>query len=416
MRKFCAKAVGSAAAFMIALSAFQLPAYAVPDSGFTSLQTTYNPYCYANITIEGNHFTVDGRVENDPAIRVKFSTDEVTMSDYTFTEEEDHTFHAEFNAEFSGDWCNFWIVKESLIVMAYRLQHGENGWYFPDNGLAEKNAEKLENINIAPVEAAAYYISMTADPAEIEETLAELERIVQEVCGDEQDDYRKAYLIYRWISENFYYDNDAAHTEVTLDTIAIHNVLERQRTTCAGFSNTYSALLEIAGIRSVNLKGAAVASGVTYEELLTTGENHEFVAFWYEAENRWVFADPTWGRTGMYENGEYTREYPANYRYFDESPESFALLHRIDKVEERSYLAVLNDPEESSDTTSDAEESPITEESETTTGTTERTLTTTRNDEAPQNGSFVIYIVIGAVGVVIVITGIILATKNRKDK
>lgn len=415
MKKFLKMTCAFAVVLGITLPAYDTDAYAA-DSGFTHFLTSHDPDSCADITIEGNHFTVEGRVAGDTVTGVKFSTDRVHITGYEFTAGDDSTFHAEFDAEYSGGWCELWLVKESLLVMGYRIHHDKSGWYFPDNGLAKLNAEKLENILTAAPEASAYYISQTADPVEIEETLAQLEQVVREVCGDEQDDYMKALLLYRWISDNFYYDKDAAAAGVTLDTVAIHNVLERRRTTCAGFANTYCAMLEIAGIRSVNLKGSSVASGVTYDELLTAGENHEFTAFWYGAESRWVYADPTWGRSGIYENGKYTNGYPSTEKYFDETDEAFALKHRIDKVEERSYLAALNNAEETEET---ADEPCVNDEPQDTeeTTTTTRPPATAQNDEPKQNGNnIVIYIVIGAAGVAIVITGVILAVKNINGK
>ena len=412
MRKIYVRAAAFFAAFAIIASYLFPTAYAITDSGFTHLLTSRCPECWVDITIEGDHFTVDGRVVRDPVIRVRFNNDAVEVSDYEFTSSDDYSFHAEFNAVFSGGSCDFWLVGESLYVMSYLMQHDDNGWSFPDNGLAVLNAEKLENIQTAAPEAAAYYISQTADPDEIEHTMAELERIVSEVCGEEQDDYKKAYLIYRWVAENIYYDNDAADTEVTLDTIAIHNVLERRRSTCAGYSNTYCAMLEIAGIRSVNLKGSSAAGEVTYETLLTGVENHEFTAFWYEAENRWVYADPTWGRSGKYENGKYIEDQISFDKYFDETNEAFSLKHRIDKVEERSYTGAL--------AALSVEEETAAADTEKTQSSTEASAHTTKppvaseSRENAQSGNYVIYIIIGAAGAVIVVIGIILTIKKRK--
>ena len=413
-----------AAALTALLPAFFTVITAAYDSGFTHFTTTNNPDCFSDITIEGNHFTVNGRSVSDPVTKVRFSTNSVNITNYEFTAGSDSTFHAEFDARYSDSQCELWIVQSSGLVMNYRIYHNESGWYFPDNGLAELNAEKLENILTAAPEASAYYISVTADPEEIEETLGSLERTVQEVCGNEQDDYRKALLIYRWISDNFYYDNDAAASGVTLDTVAIHNVLERRRTTCAGFANTYCAMLEIAGIRSLNLKGSAVAADVTYEELLTAGENHEFTAFWYGAENRWVYADPTWGRKGIYEKGKYIPgNYPSTEKYFDETGEAFALKHRIDKAEERNYSAALSTEEETAGTSEPSETSETSETSQTT--STEKTsppsattpTSSAQNGTNVQSGNLVIYIVIGASGVIIVAIGITLAVrKSRKDE
>ena len=412
MKKFCIRAVSFAAAFAAASSMLFTSVSALSDNIDTQLIITRNPDCYAEITIDGNHFTVDGKVVDDPVRAVKFSVNAVEMNNYEFTSDpDDYTFHAEFDAQLTEGWCNFWLVGESNIVKSYRIQHDEKGWGFPDNGLAEGNAEKLNHIQTAAPAASAYYLSQTADPEEIEWTLAELERIVQEVCGDEQDDYKKAWLLYHWEIENIYYDHDAAETEVTLDTIAVHNVLERSRSTCAGFSNTYCALLETAGIRSVNLKGAAVAGEVSYEELLTAGENHEFTAFWYEKENRWAYVDPTWGSNGDYRSGEYTYDYVPSCEYFDVSDEAFALYHRIDKVEERNYTGALEVDVEGADEPVLTSETPTAEETEST--TTLPAPVTTQNNETAGNGNFIIYIVIGAVGVIIVVVGIILAVKKK---
>ena len=420
MKRSCIRAACFAAAFALTFSMLFTNVSALTDSGFTHLSITNDPDCRADITIEGNHFTVDGRTVKDPVRGVRFSVNAAEISNYEFTKEDDYTFHAEFDAVLSGDWCQLWLVQESDVVMSFIIQYDENGWSFPDNGLAALNAEKLENIQTAVPEASAFYISQTADPDEIEWTLTELESIVREVCGDEQDDYRKAYLIYRWVAENIYYDKDAAATEVTLDTIAIHNVLERRRTTCAGYSNTFSAMLEIAGIRSVNLKGAAQSGEVTYDTLLTAGENHEFTAFWYEAENRWAYADATWGSNGKYEDGEYYYAYPAMDYFFDVSDEVFALRHRIDKVEERNYTGSLNTEVETEETTAETPETTEAVTSQSTGKTTSTAASTTQTSaaahgsEAAQKGNYFIYIAIGAAGVVIVIIGIILAIRKTK--
>lgn len=417
MKKMYMGAAALAAAFMITMASVlsNTPASALADNGFTRLLTSYCSDCYADIVIEGDHFTVDGRVVNDPVVKVRLSVNDAVLSDYEFTT-DGYSFHAEFNCSFSDSFCYLWLVQESNITMSYLLQHDEKGWSFPDNGLTKLNAEKLENIRTAPPEASAYYLSETADPDEIEETLSRLRQLVQEICGDEEDDYVKALLIYRWVVENIYYDKDAAATEVTLDTVAVHNVLERRRTTCAGYSNTYCAMLEAAGIRSVNLKGSAVGGEVNYSNLLTGGENHEFTAFWYEAENRWAYVDPTWGSYGRYENGEYSYLYPPSDKYFDVTGESFALNHRADKAEERNYTGVLaalkgEETEETDGTEVDTDTPQSTEETEAQTTTT--AAAPSQSKETPRGGSLVIYIVIGAAGVVTVIAGMILAIRKR---
>ena len=128
---------------------------------------------------------------------------------------------------------------------------------------------------------------------------------------------------------------------VTNETVALCNVLETHRTVCAGYANIYSALLEAAGIQSVNLKGSTTTAGVTYEEFDTGVENHEWVAFWYPNENRWVYTDCTWDSGQYYEKGMYF-DAPNKKKFFDITPLALTLDHRIDRAEQRFYFEALS--------------------------------------------------------------------------
>ncbi len=345
--------------------------------------------------------------------------------------EKEH-LRTEGDGTFSGEivcvplvnsYYNLKITFNSRLIYTYVLKYN-NGWSIPDNGIADANKKKFQNIVSAPPIAAAYYLSADGDRDEAEETLSELKTIVDEVCGDETDDYVKAMLLIDWIGENIFYDHDAAESSVTMDTVAIHNVLERRRTTCAGFANTFSALLETAGIRSVNLKGAAVAGEVTYETLTTGKENHEFSAFWYEAEKRWVYCDPCWTSNSSYRNGEYKQEISGKTRHFDVTGEAFALNHRIDKAEERFYtqaLAALDgeiaetvtereDTSESENNTSESGQAAISEET-----SESRPAESAQEKKEEKNGSDPTpYIIIGLTGVMVIGAGIILAVNKKK--
>lgn len=384
----------TAAAMAFSAGVSLLAASAAAASGAPDphrLLTSNNPDNYAVIELDGNHITISGKFACDTVIDAGgnyHSNDEMPEIIY----HDDGTFECGVISEWwetpnhQSRPCVY-ITFENAWDMSYVMAHGDDGWYFPDNGLAELNAEKLENIQAAAPEAAAYYLSADANPAEIEETLSELERLVREICGDERDDYKKAYLLNLWIGENIYYDHDASETEVTTDTVAVHNVIERRRTTCAGFANLYSALLETAGIRSVNIKGAVLGEKDECMELPAGGQLHEFNAFWYGDESRWVWADPAWTSVHDYAGGEYRPGYIC-YQYFDITDEALALNHRADRAEERSYLKALEaiSPQPDADTAE-----------------------TGRNP--------VPYVIIGAAGVIITVTGIILLKNtDRKDE
>lgn len=398
------------------------------------LVTTNNPDNYAVIDTEGDKITVRG----------KFTSDNPFMIDIFDTSCQSNDFKREGGGAFSGElickplengYYNFYIGFDSKLAMTYLLKYDEKGWHIPDNNLNAKNAEKLKHIREADPMAAAYYISPTADKQQIKDTMEKIEAIAHQVCDGVEDDYQKAYLLNRWIADNIYYDHDAAETEVTIETVALCNVLDLHRTTCAGYANLLCALLEVEGIRSVNLKGAAVAGDITYETLTTGGENHEFSAFWYEKQQRWVYADACWSGAGDYKNGKYENNTTYD-KYFDVTGEAFSLNHRIDKVEERHYTkalealeqqtaAVSSDNTETADTTPSSETAEITENTSKPTITAEPVTKDSSNEQNPSNPNndkkedgfnTVLCVIICVIGAFIIVLGVILAVKRKKAK
>lgn len=379
----------------------------------------------AVIDVSGDDIKISGVYTEDTPTSVSVSGADETKNH--FHVENDGTFAAEITAKpFEDGYYDLVIHFSSRLIFRYTLKY-RDGWSIPDNGIAKSNDEKLKNIDTAAPLAAAYYLSAEADRDEIEETLERLRGIVEQVCGDETDDYLKAKALILWIGENIYYDHDAAESSVTVDTVAVHNVLERQRTTCAGFANTFSALLEIAGIRSVNLKGAAVAGEITYPDLPTGGENHEFSAFFYEKENRWVYCDACWTSNGHYRDGEYQSEITNGTKYFDVTSEAFALNHRIDKAEERFYTqapAALDGetPESSqsaeeqseSESESNSESAAESQSGDTAEFSPSASETEERTSESGAPENLTPYIILGLCGVMVIGAGVILAVNQRK--
>lgn len=389
------------------------------------LVTSNNPDFYSVIETDGSTIAAGGVHKSDIPIGVGISGVSVST---VFHAESDGSYSAEINyIPVSEGYYIFYIWLESGVMLSYLMKYAD-GWYFPDNGLSLLNGQKLEKAYEAAPEAAVYYISATADKSEIEAALSQIDGIVKEVCGGETDDYKKAYLLNRWVADNIYYDHDAAETSVTLDTVAIYNVLNRRRTTCAGFANTYSALLEAAGIRSLNLKGAAETSDVSYSDLPTAAENHEFSAFWYEEQKRWVYADACWSGAGDYENGE-TRERITYDKYFDITGEAFSLNHRVDKAEERFYFKALEtleqgSPAQTEDTSGAAAETSPQSTAENDTDKTdssvppfssEKLVRPSTNGGGSENGkSIAPFVFIGLIGALVIAAGIILAANKRK--
>lgn len=423
MKKIYVKLLAAVFAFM-AMTALTAPAAAVDlneTADLSRLVTSNYKDAFMTIDTAGDQVKISGVFTDDRPNDLYFP--EVDDTDRHILANSDGTFTGDITAKpFENGYYNICVRFDSRLIYSYTLKYN-NGWSIPDNGIAASNAEKLKNINEAPPIAAAYYLSVEADRDEIEWTLEKLKEIVDEVCEGETDDYIKAMKLIFWIGDNIYYDHVAAETSVTMDTVAVHNVLGRSRTTCAGFANTFSALLEIAGIRSVNLKGAAVAGEITYPDLPTGTENHEFSAFWYEAEQRWVYCDPCWTSNCHYRDGTLYPEINNRTKFFDVTGEAFALNHRIDKAEERFYtqaLAALDDstaetedgtdvPEETVDTNDETDESSA---------DTRPVVTVTEQDrgnsDKDENVNLTPYIILGLVGVMVIGAGIILAVQKNK--
>ena len=118
--------------------------------------------------------------------------------------------------------------------------------------------------------------------------------------------------------------------------ISVDRVLRDRRSVCLGISNLYMALLEAAGIKAVNIKGSAIYAETPFA-LPTERQNHEWVAFCYEEEERWVWTDPVWGGLGDYIKGQY---YPGKYNgnYFDIDDFALSINHRADRAERRPFF------------------------------------------------------------------------------
>ena len=385
------------------------------------LITSNNPEYYSLIQLNGDQIDIVGKYSADPVDKIIIISS--ALSDYKINKESDGSFSATLvsgqSNGFEGYLC---IYLQSGAYMPYYICYSD-GWYFPDNGLAAQNDAKFANIRTAAASTAALYLSATSDADEVEETLGELEALAAEIVGDETDDYNKARLICRWVADNIYYDKDAAEAGISMETVAVHNVLETRKTTCAGYANTFSALLEAAGIKSVNIKGSVVAGDVTYQTLTTGVENHEWVAFWYEQGQRWVYADACWNSRNYYIDGAF---YPGqnDEQYFDITSEAFALNHRADKLEQRTYFSALEGlkpptsvmTEATEETTAEPQETEAAaEQTEAASSQTAAQLTQNTENALQQQeqGLNPLYIAIGAV-LLIGITVLVIYVISRK--
>lgn len=217
--------------------------------------------------------------------------------------------------------------------------------------VVEQNTSKMEHINDHGAEFVVDYISESWDYNTVESILNQVKTLSDEVCFDCKDDYEKICAMADYVSSTLSYDLDAKHNAVTFDVISLENVLEKKRTTCAGFSNLFSSMCNAQGLYCVNIRGSAVSpSDGIYSSNLddeNTVMNHEWTAVYYDAEQRWVYVDCTWDCTNYYENGEFRYGGSVRTTYRDISLENISKDHKAIIVDHREFfdaLTVLEKP------------------------------------------------------------------------
>ena len=308
-----------------------------PQSRKNLLLTSHNESYYAVIETNGDKISIRGKYAEDGIRKIFLSNTE--LSGYSINVGRDGSFEAELTAAkgiFSDGSDNIVFNFNSGASINFLVQY-DGGWYFPYNGLSETNREVFDKIYDAPPEAAALYLTANTNPGEIAAVQEQLRTLSDKITAEAENDYEKARKIAQFVAEKIYYDFDARNSSVTDETVALSNVLKTCRTVCSGFANLYSALMQAQGIDCIVIKGSVIGGDVTFETLGTGRENHEWTAFWYEEENRWVWVDSCWNGTGNYKNGEYIKKIP-HEKYFDISDDALALNHRADYAQRRSFF------------------------------------------------------------------------------
>lgn len=345
------------------------------------LTTSNNPNYYTTFKINGGTITATGCYKSDSIKKIEMKNSGSKTS--SLKAQEDGTFTAILYPN-----QGLFVVDEiavylrSGVSMTYRIEYSD-GWYFPDNGLGQKNRSKFDNIQVTSPMAWANYISDTINEAEVIGTLQKVKSLSDEIVQSAKatTGYDKAIALAEWVSENIYYDVDASKTSVSMKNIAIHNVLDKRRTVCGGFANLYACLLEAQNIDCLNLKGSSTSNDITYADLPDAVENHEWTAVFIDG--KWIYVDCCWNSGNRYENGE-AKSGNCYLKYFDISDLAFSMNHRVDKIEKRYYFRADEyfAAEVSDTTTSDVFDSTSSKTAETT-----ETSSETKGQETDSNSN-----------------------------
>lgn len=386
------KALLQTAGWFLALLLFlnSFPLFAKAEPAKTNLlRTTLNPDAYALFEVSGDKISARGNFVSDRLSEISISP--AVLSSYSFTAHEDGSFEAEMTCLASQTKNNLLLKFSSGRQLSYPLYFDGNALYFPMNGLAEKNAEVFDKIHDCVPTAAGLYLSASGSTENIADVQDQIRRISDSVTDGLDSDYDKARALARYVSAHISYDYDARNTSVTEETISIENTLKYGRTVCTGFANLYCALLQAQGIDAINIKGGSTGGEVTYETLTDGLQNHEFTAFYYKEQERWVWVDSCWDGAGRYSGGEFTPSIQ-HEKYFDITDAALSFDHRADYAERRNFFEAMpleqtNEPTETTADQTSPESTTGNQPTETTARRTspETTARTSTNAVSAQN-------------------------------
>lgn len=222
-----------------------------------------------------------------------------------------------------------------------------NGLMLPEGGIESirtpedimaRNSAIVNNAVILPEEAVRQHVS--TDPSRVEEVLRQVKQTSDMICAGIDSDYSKLYAISQWVSENFYYDYDAANSEVTDETVSLDHILETKRTVCIGFANLTAALCCAQGMDCRVVHGTAAPSNSDFIATEGKGSVHEWTVVMMDGREVWV--DALWNTSNNYFKGEY-RTQQQHTRYFDMPALQIAKNHRADRCEIRDYFPLLSE-------------------------------------------------------------------------
>lgn len=203
------------------------------------------------------------------------------------------------------------------------------------------NRRMLDNIAEYGDKYCSPYVSVKNDKELHRNILSEVECLSDEICTGADNNFDKVKKIEYWVADNIYYNHLAAETSVTAETISLETVLKTKTTTCAGYSNLFSALCNMQDIYCINLRGGTYSIEDTPDNLIDAPMNHEWNAVMLDGE--WIFIDTTWLSNNSYTVEEgYVHSDTMDEQYFHMTFEYMSYEHRIDIADYRDFKSSVN--------------------------------------------------------------------------
>ena len=178
------------------------------------------------------------------------------------------------------------------------------------------------------------------DGALSKDQIEELRTFTSGILSGVEGDYQKLKVIYKYLGDNIYYDNQGASTSVAVtDVYKLYQSLnagKKTKTVCDGYAGLFVEMSRLEGIPARLVQGVVMQTpDKVWGDMNLNKINHT----WVEAyvDGRWIIVDPTRSTTKRFDKdstGAYTWIDASNpsskltgtvrYIYFDPSIESFS--------------------------------------------------------------------------------------------
>lgn len=140
-------------------------------------------------------------------------------------------------------------------------------------------------------------------------------------------DMEKVAAIHEWVASNISYDvesyMDGSYAVKKWDAVSM---LETKKAVCAGYSNLTAALNRAIGLPSKVVLGEGLARGQSWTGIMNHAWNETLV------DGKWIIQDTTWD-AGYIDLHKRSFTFKRSRKYFNPTPEAFALDHRAQTLQ-----------------------------------------------------------------------------------
>ena len=159
----------------------------------------------------------------------------------------------------------------------------------------------------------------------------QIRNVVKSLIAGKDNNYEKAYAIYNWLAENFYYDSNLKDKNTTLPK-TMRELLVDKICDSNEFATLYSTMLRAAGIPSRSVFGIALVNNKN----ATQPTVHHY---WNEVylDGGWIIVDVSMSCSNRYIDGNKIRSPKTSDIYFDSTLDFFSYSHNIISYEEPAY-------------------------------------------------------------------------------